>query len=277
VTNPHRPHPTSPASLVASLWSNRALIRQLVVREVLGRYRGSLLGLAWSFLNPLLMLAIYTFVFSVVFKARWGISADEGKLDFALVLFVGLIVHGLFAECATRAPTLVLAHVNYVKKVVFPLEVLPVVTIGSALFHAGASALILLGAILASRHAIACSAAWLPVVLLPLALGTLGVSWLLASLGVYLRDVAQLMNLVVAAMLFVSPVFFSISALPPQFRPLVEANPLSFVIEQARQVVIWSRPPDWSGLAVYSAGSLLVLWLGYWWFQKTRKGFADVL
>ena len=125
--------------MAASVWRNRSLIVAMVKREVVGRYRGSIMGLAWSFFSPLLMLMIYTFVFSVVFKARWGVGGEESKTDFAIILFVGMIVHGLFAECVNRAPALILSNVNYVKKVIFPLEILPWVAFGSALFHTAIS------------------------------------------------------------------------------------------------------------------------------------------
>src|SRR5260370_37691135 len=169
----NQPYPASPRALFASLWDNRELIVQLTRREVLSRYRGSILGLAWSFFNPLLMLVVYTFVFSVVFKARWG-SGDESKADFAIVLFAGLIIHGLFAECVNRAPGLILANVNYVKKVVFPLEILPWVAAGSALFHACISVLVLVAAQLLLNQTLACTVAFLPIVFIPLLLGTVG-------------------------------------------------------------------------------------------------------
>src|SRR5258706_4897572 len=141
--NPHHAHPSNVIELFASQWRNRQLIIQLTKREVLGRYRGSVMGLAWSFFNPLLMLAVYTFVFSVVFKARWG-NGGEDKINFAMILFVGLIVYGLFAECINRAPSLIVSNANYVKKVVFPLEFLPSVAIGSALFRAAIMLLVLI-------------------------------------------------------------------------------------------------------------------------------------
>lgn len=263
--------------MAKSLWTHRLLIGQLIKRDVIGRYRGSIIGLAWSFLHPLLMLVIYTFVFSVVFKSRWGVSVAENKADFALVLFVGLIIHGLFAECVTRAPSLIVSNPNYVKKVIFPLEILPVVAMGSALFHSAASLAILLAAFLLSNQTIPVTVLWLPLVLLPLIIGTLGVSWMLASLGVYLRDIGQTMGVFSTVLLFLSPVFFPITALPEAFQPWMLANPLTFVIEQTREVVIWSRSPDLVGLGVYATVALTTAYFGYWWFQKTRKGFADVI
>lgn len=248
-------------------------------REVVGRYRGSVAGLAWSFLHPLMMLAVYTFFFSVVFKARWGSGGgaeSENRPMFALLLFIGLIVHGFFSEVVNRAPTLLLNHANYVKKVVFPLEILPVVTLGSAIFHAAASVLVLLAAI-AVFGQLHLTVLLMPLVLLPVALFALGLGLFLASLGVYLRDVSQTMGLLTTLLLFMSPVFYPVEALPPRLQPLMLLNPLTIVIEQARAVVIWGRMPNFLQLAVHVLVSLSVTWAGYAWFQRTRRGFSDVL
>lgn len=275
--NPHASHPASLLALARSLWHNRRLIAQMTRREVVGRYQGSVLGLAWSFFNPLLMLAAYTFVFSVVFKARWNTGAEESRAQFAIILFVGMIVHGLFAEVINRAPSLIVGNANYVKKVVFPLEILPAVNLGAALFHSAASLAVLLVAASFLTGPPSWTAALIPVVLLPLAAFSLGLAWLLAALGVFLRDVGHAVGIVTSVMLFLSPVFFPISALPEAYRPLLLANPLTFIIEQARAVLIFGALPDWAGLGLYSLAALAVAWLGYAGFQKTRKGFADVL
>ncbi|MBC5785488.1 ABC transporter permease [Ramlibacter sp. USB13] len=251
----------------------------MVKREVVGRYRGSVMGLLWSLLTPLLMLVVYTFVFSVVLKARWsgGPAAGDGHGQFAILLFSGLIVHGLFAEVVNRAPTLVIGNANYVKRVVFPLEVLPVITAGAALFHAAVSFLVLLGGVLVATGSIPWTAIFFPLVVAPLLLLTLGVAWFLASLGVYMRDVGQVVGLLTTVLLFLSPVFFPISAVPEAFRPWMHVNPLTFVIEQARAVMVFGQRPDLQGWALYSVGACVFAWIGYAWFQKTRKGFADVL
>lgn len=274
--NPHQAHPASPRALLASLWRNRQLIVQMTKREVVGRYRGSVLGILWSFFNPVLMLAVYTFVFSVVFKARWE-GGTESKTEFAIVLFTGMIVYALFAECVNRAPGLVLSNTNYVKKVVFPLEILPWVTLGSALFHAAISLAVLLAFYLMVNLSLQWTVFWLPVLLLPFVWLVMGLSWLLASLGVYLRDVGQTIGIITTVMMFLSPLFYPVSALPEEYRPLMHFNPLTFIIEQAREVVVWGRAPDWPGVGVYTAASLVVAWLGFLWFQKTRRGFADVV
>lgn len=263
--------------MVASLWRNRQLIVQMSKREVVGRYRGSVMGMAWSFFNPVLMLAVYTFVFSVVFKARWGVGVEESKASFAILLFVGIIVHGLFAECANRAPGLILGSVNYVKKVVFPLEILPWVAMGSALFHAAISLFVLLMAQLILKHSIPWTAVFFPVVMLPLLLATMGVAWFLAAIGVYLRDVSQTIGIFTTVLLFMSPIFYPISALPEQYRIWLHLNPLTFIIEEGRKSLVFGHMPDWSGWGMYMSVSVVVAWMGFWWFQKTRKGFADVL
>lgn len=275
--NPHSQAPISPRALVSNLWQYRRLILQMAGREVAGRYKGSVMGLLWSFLTPLFMLAVYTFVFSVVFKARWTTSADESKGDFAVLLFAGMIVHGLFAEVLNRAPTLILANVNYVKKVVFPLEILPVISMCTALFHSAVSLLVLVCAIVFVNGEFHATMLLVPLVVLPYILFVQGLAWVLASLGVYLRDVGQTIGIITMIMLFMSPVFFPVSSLPVEMRPLMEANPLTFIIEQVREVLIWGRLPDWMGLARYSVMSLITVWVGYAWFQRTRKGFADVL
>lgn len=263
--------------MFATLWLNRQLIKQLIKREVVGRYRGSIMGLAWSFFNPLLMLAVYTFVFSVVFQSRWGMGNSESRTDFAILLFTGMILHGLFAECINRAPTLILANVNYVKKVVFPLEILPWVAMGSSLFHTIASLGVLAIAQLVLTHSIPWTAVFFPFVLLPLIMSTMGFAWLLASLGVYVRDIAQATGLVTTILLFISPVFYPISSLPPEYQFWMRLNPLTFILEEGRKTLVLGEIPDWSSLAYYLSASIAIAWSGFWWFQKTRKGFADVV
>lgn len=275
--NPHQAHPSSPRALLASLWRNRQLILQMSKREVIGRYRGSIMGLAWSFFTPVLMLTVYTFVFSVVFKARWGAGAEESKAGFAILLFTGMIVHGLFAECVNRAPGLILGNVNYVKKVVFPLEILPWVALGSALFHSAISLLVLLLAQLFFNQTLPWTVVLFPLVLLPLLLATMGAAWFLSALGVYLRDVGQTIGLVTTVLMFLSPVFYPISALPEKYRFWLHLNPLTFIIEEGRKTLVYGQLPDWGGGALYLACSMLIAWAGFWWFQKSRKGFADVL
>lgn len=275
--NPHASYPVSLRTMLGSFLHHRHLIVQMTQREIIGRYKGSVMGLAWSFFHPALMLTVYTFVFSVVFKSRWGNSAVENKTEFALLLFVGMIMHGLLAEVLNRSPAVILSNTNYVKRVVFPLEILPVISLCAALFHSMVSLLVLLLAFFVFNHYVAWTVIFLPLVLMPLLILALGVGWLLASLGVYLRDVGQTVGVLSMVLMFLSPVFYPVDALPPQFRPWLLANPLSFIIEQARDVLIWGRLPAFVGLLSYTVVAVLIAWTGYAWFQKTRKGFADVL
>lgn len=267
---------TSPKEMAASLWRNRSLIKAMAQREVVGRYRGSFMGILWSFFNPVFMLAVYTFVFSVVFKSRWNAGSDS-KTEFALLLFVGLIVFNLFAECFNRAPSLILANVNYVKKVVFPLEILPWVAMGSAMFHALISLGVWLIAYLILFGAPHLTVLLLPLVTLPLLLFTMGLTWALASLGVYLRDISQFIGIATTMLMFLSAIFYPASAIPEKYRPLLLLNPLASAIEQTRDVLFWGKTPDMTMLSGFLLGAALIAWLGFAWFQKTRKGFADVL
>lgn len=271
-----RHFPATPIEMFASLWRNRELINASAKREVLGRYRGSALGLLWSFFNPIFMLAVYTFVFSLVFKARWSTGSDS-KTEFALVLFAGLIVFNLFAECVNRAPGAILSNVNYVKKVVFPLEILPVVTLLSALFHGLISLAVWLLAYLMFFGLPHATVLYLPLVTLPLFLLIMGLSWALTSLGVYLRDVSQFIGVITTVLMFLSPIFYPATALPEHYQYLLYLNPLTPVIEQTRDVLFWGKTPDFFVLGIYWVVTLGIAWLGFAWFQKTRKGFADVL
>jgi lipopolysaccharide transport system permease protein len=274
--NPHLAPAAGPLRLAASLWKNRSLIAQMTKREVIGRYRGSVMGLAWSFFNPVLMLAVYTFVFSEIFSARW-VGVDTGKGGFAILLFVGMIVHGLFAECANRAPSLVMSNSNYVKKVVFPLEILPVITLGSALFHSCISLVVLLIAQVLIAHTMFWTALLFPLILVPLILGTLGISWFLASLGVYLRDVGHVITVLTTVLLFLSPVLYPVAALPEVYRPWLQMNPLTYIIEESRSVLLFGNMPHWGSLGIAILIGMVFAVMGFWFFQKTRKGFADVI
>lgn len=269
-------YPVDPLSAARSLTRNGGLLWELTKRDFVGRYKGSVLGLAWSLFNPLLMLAIYTFVFSVAFNARWGTS-DEGKVDFAIVLFSGLIIHALFAECLVRAPTLIASNANYVKKVVFPLEILPLMTMGSALGHFLVSLSVLIAFCVLSGAELHLAGLLLPVLLLPLLLMILGLSWLLSSLGVYLRDFAQVISMVTTISLFLAPIFYPISALPATYQSLLVLNPITLPVMQLRGALLWGEPINWFAWAVSLVVGLAIFYLGFAWFQKTRRGFADVL
>lgn len=266
----------APQEMFTSVWRHWGLITASTKREVLGRYRGSVLGIFWSFANPLFMLAVYTFVFSTVFKARWT-GGSGSKIEFALVLFAGLIVFNLFAECINRAPSLILSNVNYVKKVVFPLEILPFVGLLSALFHAAVSLAVWLLAYLFLVGFPHLTVLYLPLIVVPLLLFIMGISWALASFGVYLRDVSQFVSIAMTVLMFLSPIFYPATALPEAYRQVLSLNPLVPAIEQTRAVLYFGVSPDFQLLALYWLITLCIAWLGFAWFQKTRKGFADVL
>jgi lipopolysaccharide transport system permease protein len=266
----------TPWAMVASLWRHRQLISASVKRDILGRYRGSFLGTLWSFFNPLFMLAVYTFVFSVVFKARWGASG-ESKTEFALVLFAGLIVFNMFSECVSRAPTLILSNSNYVTKVVFPLEILPFIAVLAAIYHALVSFMVWIVAYVIFFGAPHLTIFLVPLIVWPFCLFILGVSWVLASLGVFLRDITQFIGIFITFLMFLSPLFYPASALPEDYRAILSLNPLSVVIEMTRDVLYWGILPNFSLLIAFSVMSGMIAWLGFVWFQKTRRGFADVL
>jgi lipopolysaccharide transport system permease protein len=256
---------------------HRELLREMVRRDVVGRYRGSVLGLLWSFLHPVVMLAVFTFVFSEIFKARWGTGTGDSKADFALTLFVGLIIHGLFSECLNRAPGLIVGNPSYVKRVVFPLEIMPWVAVGTTLFHALVSTVVWSAFYLAVHGGVHPTIVYVPLIIAPLALFALGCAWFLASLGVFLRDVGQTTGIITSVLMFLSPVFYPASALPSPYRELIALSPLTVPIELARDAMVVGRAPDWGVLAAYSFVAVLVAVLGLAWFRKTRSAFADVL
>lgn len=274
--NPHAAQPIRLSALLRSIQVNRSLIFNLIKRDVISRYRGSVMGLLWSFLNPVFMLVVYTYVFSVVFKARW-LGGSDSKVEFALVLFTGLLVYNLFSEVLNRAPTLILSNVNYVKKVIFPLEVVPIVAFGVAAFHMLVSLVVWLLFYTFFFGLPSWTLIQLPVVMVPLILITLGLAWILASLGVYLRDVGQIIGVITMALMFLSPIFYPVAALPEQYHAFMYMNPLTYIVEETRNVMIWKKLIDWNTWIHWTVVSVVVAWLGFAWFQKTRKGFADVL
>lgn len=263
--------------LPVSFWRHRDIIRQLTRRELAARYRGSVLGMAWSLVTPALMLGVYTYLFGIVLRARWNTTAPEGRLDFALILFVGLTVYNLFAECIVRAPMLVVGNAHLVKRVIFPIEVLPWPVMGTGLIHLGLNLAVWGAAATLAGHAPGLTAVWLPVVLLPLVLFTMGGMWLLATLGVYLRDTSHVVGVVTTILLFLSPVFYRVDTVPEPLQSAVRLSPLTFVIEQARQVLVWHQTPTLRGLSIAIAGGAAAAILGLACFQRARRGFADVL
>ena len=250
----------------------------MTVRAIEERYRGSILGLACSLLTPLMMLFVYTFIFSTVFQSRWPGTADDGnKLQFAILLFSGLSLYSFMSEVLLQSSNIIINHTNYVKKVVFPISILPVITTMSALFNLIISLIILVIFQALSEHAIPLTALYLPLIILPLVLCLLGLSMFIASLGTYLRDINQIITPMVTALLFLGPILYPMSALPAVAQKYMYLNPLSFPVEQIRDIVIWGKSPNWSGQIIYLVISILILIAGNTWFNKTKKGFADVL
>jgi lipopolysaccharide transport system permease protein len=259
-----------------SLWGHRDIIRSLMRREIDARFRGTFGGVAWYVLNNLALLALYTLVFGIVFDVRWP-GARGGTGDFALRLFVGLILFNLVSENLVRAPTLIVGNANYVKKIVFPLEVLPIVAVGATLFNAAIAFAVLLTVMLLLGHPFHPTILLAPLVLVAVLPWLLGASWILASLGVFVRDIGQVLPLVSTALLFLSPVFFPRDALPPLLQVAMLLNPLSAPIEAARDLVLAGRLPPLLPLVALTAGGLVLAAIGLKWFRLSKRGFADVL
>lgn len=253
------------------------LIWQLTKRDIVGRYRGSFLGLIWSFVNPLIMLTIYTFVFGFVFQARFGTHMSSGRAEYAVILFAGLIIYYFLSECFIKSPNLIVDNVNYVKKVVFPLEALSLSCVFAAFFHLCISLLILLGFYVFLYHSIQWTIVFFPMILLPLIIMAMGISWFISALGVFVRDIGQMINVLVLIMLFLSPIFYPVENLPHMVRNFIYLNPLTFVVVQARSVLLWGKMPDWTGLSIYFLVSVIFAVCGFYWFNKVRGIFADVL
>lgn len=265
----------SEMSLPRRAWARRDVFWELTRRDIEGRYSGSFLGLLWSFFNPLLMLAVYTLAFRVFLGMRWP-NLDSG-VGFSLMIFCGMIVHSLLAECIMRAPGVIVSQSNLVKRVVFPLAILPCVMVASSIFNALLSLLVLLIFVLISQHTLHMTILYLPLLYLPYVLLLCGVSWLMASLGVFVRDVAQIGGVISSILMFLSPVFYPASSLREPYRDWIAFNPLTLMIEQTRKVVLFGQQPDWHALGIYTLIAVAVSSFGYSWFQRTRDGFADVL
>lgn len=255
----------------------RTLVVSLVRRDIQARYRGSLLGGLWAFLQPLALLAIYTFVFGRIFRSRWPGIEQRGLGNFALTLFCGLVPFALLSECGTRAPALVTSVPAYVKRTVFPLELLAVSLVGGAVFHA----LVSLGVLVATSLLLTRTVAWtlvlVPIVALPVVMLSLGLTWFLASLGVFVRDLGMVIGLLLQVLLFLSPIFYPLEVVPEPFRAWMPLNPMTWTVESFRRVVLWAELPDWTGLGIWTGVTGAWMFLGYAWFMKTKHAFADVL
>ena len=262
------------------LLQNRDLIFQLLKRDVLERYKGSNLGLLWSFAYPVFMLLVYMFVFGIVFKMKWGVAPggeQETTVSFGLIMFSGLVLHAFLGECLVRSSSLITGNQQYVKKVVFPLPILSVVTIGAAFFHLLAGLLILFIFMVGSGSIPSWTVLYTPLVLLPFVMLMLGASWILSSLCVFIRDIAQIMGVLVTVLLFLAPIFYPLSAVPEVYQPWMYLNPLTAVIEEFRAVALFGQQPDWLVLAVYYVISTIVLCIGFSFFRRTKGAFADVV
>jgi lipopolysaccharide transport system permease protein len=255
---------------------NYSLTLTLIRRGIQQRYRGSLLGIFWAFLTPLLMLAVFTFMFGVIFQSRWSAEVTN-TFDFAMVLFAGLTTFNLFSEIVGAAPNLVVGQPQLVKKVVFPLSILPMVSVGEALFQAAIAFAILLVANMFLGTGFHATALALPLLLIPLGLTALGLSWFFAAIGVFMRDIGQIMPTLLTAVLFMSAVFYPVSALPAWLQPALAYNPIIGSVEMVRNAVVFGTLPDWRAYGSAVVVGMVVAVLGYLFFQKTKRGFADVL
>jgi len=254
----------------------KVLIFRMTWREITLRYKGSILGLLWSFILPLLTVALYTFLFSYVFKAKWN-EQDSGLSNYAVILFSGLILHNFLSDVLIRSCTVVRAQSNLVKKVVFPLHVLPAVVVFSASFQMLVSLFVLTAMQLFLGGQLTIAALALPFLLMPLIFFGLGAAWIISVLGVYLEDLGQVIGLASTALMFSAPILYPIKALPEFIHPWLYLNPLTFLVEQLRIVLLFGGIPNWFGLLIYYLVSMSVLAIGWWLFDRTKKGFADVL
>lgn len=263
----------NPLRILVELYARRLLLIQLVKRDVLLRYRGAMFGVLWIFLSPLIMLAIFAFVFGRVFQARW--PQADGDVPFWILLYGGLIAFNLFAETVSRSPTAVRSYPSYVKKIIFPVEILPVVPLGASLVHVIFNLLILV-VVLAFTGYLHATMLWYPLLLLPLLFFSLGLAWFLAAWGVFIKDMTQIVPVFVQMLLFLSPVFYPISALPQKLQPLYLHNPIGAVIEASRAAIL-GNPIPWQAWLWALAFSILAFVLGYAFFRHSREEFADVL
>ena len=263
--------------MVRGLWSHRQLIGQLGRRQILELYRGSYLGLIWSFITPLVMLVIYTFVFSVIFQAKWDALITGSRKEFALILFAGITAFNIFGDAVLNAPLLITTRPNYINRIVFPLEILPVSALAPVLLQACFNLIILLLGSILFLGQISTTLYLLPLALLPLVLLSLGLGWFLASLGVFVRDMIHFLRIIVQMLFFLTPIFYPISAVPESFQRWLNLNPLTYLVEQFRQVTLLGEVPNIVEYGAMVALTSAVCLVGYIWFMKSKKTFADVL
>lgn len=251
------------------------LVFSFAKRELSGRYKGSALGIAWAVLTPVVMIAIFTFIFAGIFGARFGASSSHW--DYALYLFCGLLPWSMFQESVQQSANTIVAHANLVKRVVFPLETLPAAQAFAALGNQLFATIALLIAIVVIRQNLQLTMLWLPVLLIPQLLFALGAAWLIASLGVFLRDIAQGITLLLMAWMYLTPIIYPEAIVPDSLRRFIEVNPFTPLVRSYRRVLLEGLAPDWRGLAYFTLVALVVFVIGYWWFARTRKNFADVI
>ena len=264
-------------SLLLSIFEHKYLFLQMLKRDIVQRYRGSQLGFLWAFIYPIMMLLVYTFVFGMVMRVKWGIAGQD-NIAFGLILFAGLLCHGLLAEVAIGAVGMIRGNAQYVKKVVFPLEILNFVSIANAVFHMLLGMLILISLFLLYGNQLHLTALLTPLVLLPFLVFLCGLSLFVAVLGVYVRDLSQIIGVMMTVLLFLGPIVYPFSSVPDHLKFYVFwFNPLTIIVEQLRAVLLLGQWPDWQVLGIYSVGAMMMLLLGTWFFSKTRDGFADVL
>lgn len=259
------------------LWIQRELLWQFTLRNVELRHRGSHLGLIWSFLNPLLMLGLYVFIFGYVLGGSFGVIPGETKLDYALGVFMGLTIFHFLAEVLGVSPTIIVSNPNFVKKVVFPLEILPAAAVGAAAFHALISLGLFLLGLQILGEGIHLDALWLPVIVLPIFLICLGFAWLFAALGVFFRDIGQVMQFFILALMYSSAVFNSPHRFPPAAWAFLKFNPILLAIELARNAILWRQPLNYTHLGYIYLFGLLACVLGHGAFRKMKPAFADVI
>jgi len=263
--------------ILPNMWRHRDLIKQFMWREVVSKYKGANLGMLWSFINPLVMLLVYTFVFGIVFKSKWGIQLSDSQAEFALTLFSGIITYSIFSDSLNKASGLIVLNPNYVKKVIFPLEIMPVASLGAILVHSAISLLIFI----AGKAIFIGNINWIlllyPIILIPLLMLCMGLSWFLASLGVFIRDMGQTIVIITQILFYMTPVFYPISAVPKEFQNIMLLNPISTIVENGRNVLMWGTLPDWYSLGKVTVISFIIMEIGYFWFIKTKNAFADVI
>ena len=253
------------------------LVRQMVLRNIELRYRGSVLGLLWSFVQPLMMLVVYTFVFSVVFQARWGVAEQESNGSFAVIMFCGMVLYNLFSESVINSSTVIVANQNLVKKVIFPLEILPITCVCTTYILGLAWFILLFLGTWFILGFVGWTMLLLPLVMLPVVVFTTGISFFVSALGVFIRDTQYVVGVVLQMLFFATPIFYPISAVPTELRWVLTWNPLTVFIEQTRNVFLYGKMPNWCFLGVATVVAVAVFQLGYFFFARTKRGFSDVL